>query len=155
MLGLRPRRGAAHSGEDRREDVIAQGEQGGDGAGCTGGNPVAAGLAGLDGQVLAAELAQVAGGLPDGIGFLPGHRPDPGGEVRDGEPAGRGGQCGPHPGPVQGLWPLFRDGHGESARVARGSWATAGGSGHLLLPEGSNLITACTLTPSQGCKYTR
>jgi len=48
------------------------------------------------------------------------------------------------------LWPLFRDGHGGSAHVARGSWATAGGSGHLLLPEGSNRITACTLTPSRG-----
>jgi hypothetical protein len=46
--------GAADACEDRGDDVVAEGEQGGDGAGCLGRGVVAAGAAGLVDEVLAA-----------------------------------------------------------------------------------------------------
>ena len=74
---------------------------------CAGGDVVAAGRAGLDDQALAAELAQVVGALADRVAGLPGHLPDPGGELGDGEAmwCGGQGQCrregGADPGLVQ------------------------------------------------------
>jgi len=41
--------------------MLAQREQGGDGAGGLGWDEVAAGAAGLEGQVFAAEFAQIVG----------------------------------------------------------------------------------------------
>jgi hypothetical protein len=42
--------------------------------------------------VLAAELAQIAGDVADGVAGLSGHVANLGGEVGDGEAAGRDGQ---------------------------------------------------------------
>ena len=50
-LGLRPIR-AVHPGQDGGDDLVAEGQRGGDGARCVGRDVVAAGPAGLDGQVL-------------------------------------------------------------------------------------------------------
>jgi hypothetical protein len=61
------RSGAADAGEDRADHLFAQGEQGGDGAGGFGGQVVAAGPAGFDDQVFAAQLAQVVGRLTGGV----------------------------------------------------------------------------------------
>jgi len=58
--GFAPEAGAADAGEDRADDLVADGEQGGDGAGRAGRDVVAPGLAGLDSKALAAELEQVA-----------------------------------------------------------------------------------------------
>ena len=58
----------------------------------SGGDVVAAGPAGLGDEALAAELAQVVGGLPGGVAVVAGHRADPGGVLGDGEAARRGGQ---------------------------------------------------------------
>ena len=57
--------GAADAGEDRCEDLLAQGQQGGDGARGLRFQVVAAGPAGFGDEVLAAEFAQVVGGLPE------------------------------------------------------------------------------------------
>jgi phage terminase large subunit-like protein len=48
--------GAADAGQDGRDDVIAEGEQAGDSAGRAGRDVVAAGAAGLDGEVLATQF---------------------------------------------------------------------------------------------------
>ncbi len=54
------------------------------------GDVVAAGRAGFDDEVFAAQFAQVVGGLPDGVVVLAlaGERVDFGREVGDGEPVG-------------------------------------------------------------------
>ena len=57
-----------------------------------GPDEVAAGAAGFAGQVLAAKLAQVVGGVTGGVAGLSGHGADLGGEVGDGEAAGGDGQ---------------------------------------------------------------
>jgi hypothetical protein len=54
--GLASHAGAADPGEDRGDDLVAEGEQGGDGAGGAGRDVVAAGAAGLDGEVLATQF---------------------------------------------------------------------------------------------------
>jgi hypothetical protein len=61
---------AAHSGQDRGNDIAAEGEQGADGArgGCR--DVVAAGPAGFVHDLLALELAQVISRLPDGIAVV-------------------------------------------------------------------------------------
>jgi len=65
--------GAAGAGEHRADDLVAEREQGGEGAGSAGRDAVAAGLAGLDSKALPAELAQVVSGVPDRAAGLPGH----------------------------------------------------------------------------------
>ena len=47
----------ADAGEDRGDDVVAEGEQRGDGAGGVAGYLVAAGAAGFDDELFAAQLA--------------------------------------------------------------------------------------------------
>ena len=83
-----------------------------------GGDLVAPRAAGLDGEALAAELAQVVGGLADRCrALLPVIGADLGGEVRDGEAAGRGGEGG-------------RGGeHGPDPRLVQVDAAGAGGAG--------------------------
>ena len=72
-----------------------------------GGDVAAAGPAGFVHELLAAELAQVIGGLPGGVAVVAGDLPDPGGVLGDGEPARgwgqgeRGGQGRPDPRLVQ------------------------------------------------------
>ena len=101
--GLAAHAGAADPGQDRREDVVAEGEQRGDDTGAVSRDVVAAGPAGFADELLTAELAQVVGGLPGGVAVLPGDLADPGGVLGDGEPARcrgegeRSGQCGPDP----------------------------------------------------------
>ena len=91
MGGLASLVGAADTGEDRGDDLVAKREQGGDGAGGVAGHVVAAGAAGFDDEVFAAELAEVVGGLAGGVvGRADGV--DLGGEVGDGEPVGCDGQ---------------------------------------------------------------
>ena len=82
--GLASHAGAAGAGEHRADDLVAEREQGGDGAGSAGRDVVAAGLAGLDSKALPAELAQVVSGLPDRLAGLPGHGADSGGVLGDG-----------------------------------------------------------------------
>src|SRR6266536_6506832 len=71
VRGLAAAAGAADAGDDRRDDVVAEGKQGGDGAGCLSRDVIAARPAGFDSEVLPAELAQVVGALPDGVAGLP------------------------------------------------------------------------------------
>jgi hypothetical protein len=52
--GLASYAGAADPGQDGGDDLVAEGEQGGDGAGGVGRDVVAAGAAGFGGQALAA-----------------------------------------------------------------------------------------------------
>lgn len=83
--GLAAEAGAADAGEDGGDDMLAEGEQGGDGAGGVGGDVVAAGAAGLVEQLLAADLAEVVGGLAGcvvGVG-LAGDGTRLGGELAD------------------------------------------------------------------------
>ena len=68
--------------------MVAEGEQRGDDAGAVCRDVVAAGPARFVDELLAAELAQVAGGLPGGVAVLPGELADPGGVLGGGEPAG-------------------------------------------------------------------
>src|SRR6266567_6040421 len=70
VRGLASPAGAADPGQDRGDDLVAEGEQGGDGAGRLGRDVVAVGPAGLGGEAVAAELAQVVGGLPGGVGAV-------------------------------------------------------------------------------------
>ena len=65
---------ATDSGEDGGDDLVAEGEQGGDGAGCLGRGVLAAGAAWLDGEALAAQLAQVVGRLAGGCSRCDRHR---------------------------------------------------------------------------------
>jgi hypothetical protein len=69
--------------------MVAQGQQGGYGPGGLGWHVVAAGAAVAGGDFFAAQLADVVGGLAGGVAVLPGHRLHLGGELGDGEPAGR------------------------------------------------------------------
>jgi hypothetical protein len=71
-LGFPAHAGAADPGEDRRDDVVAEGEQGADGAGGVWRDVAAAGPAGFVDELLAAEFAQVVCGLPDGAAGLAG-----------------------------------------------------------------------------------
>jgi hypothetical protein len=88
VFGLAAHAGAADPGQDRRDDVVAEGEQRGDGPGGVCRDVVAAGPAGFADELLAAELAQVVGGLPGGVAVLPGDLADFGGVLGDGEPCG-------------------------------------------------------------------
>jgi hypothetical protein len=105
--GLASHPGAADSGQDRGDDMMAEGEQGADSAGGGWRDVVAAGPAGFVHELLAAELAQVISRLPDGIAVVAGDLPDPGCMLGDGEPARgwgqgeRGGQGRPDPRLVQ------------------------------------------------------
>ena len=67
VRGFASHAGAADAGEDRGDDLVAEGEQGGDGARGAGRDVVAAGPAGFVDELFAAELAQVVGGLADGV----------------------------------------------------------------------------------------
>ena len=82
---------AAQPGEDRGDDLIAEGEQGGDRA--CGGCPdvVAAASAGFVDELFAPQLAQVVAGLADGVAAVigAGEGVHLGGEIGDGEAAGR------------------------------------------------------------------
>jgi hypothetical protein len=82
---------AAHRGEDRGDDLVAQGEQGGDGARGRGRDVVAAGSAGFIDEVFAPQLAQVVAGLADGAAAVidTGEGVHLGGERGDGQPVGR------------------------------------------------------------------
>jgi hypothetical protein len=86
-LGFAAHAGAADPGQDRCDDVVAEGEQRGDDAGAVRRDVVAAGPAGFVRELPAAELAQVVSRLPDGIAVVPGGLADPGGVLGDGEPA--------------------------------------------------------------------
>jgi hypothetical protein len=92
VSGLAAASWAADAGQDRADDLVTQGEQGGDGAGGLRWDVVAARPAGLVDQVFAAELAQVVGRLPDGVVGSSGDGVHFRGEFSDGEPTGRGGQ---------------------------------------------------------------
>jgi len=96
MAGLRPIRGLRTPARIGAMTWSRRGEQGGDGAGGGWRNLVAPGLAWLDDEVLAAELAQVVSRLAGRVAGLPGHPADPGGELGGGEAVrcGRQGQCG-------------------------------------------------------------
>ena len=70
--------------------MVPEGEQGRYGPGGRAGQVVAAGARGFDHELLAAEFAQIVGGLAGvvaGVG-LPGHGVDLGGHVGHGEPVG-------------------------------------------------------------------
>jgi hypothetical protein len=66
-LGLAAQARAAGAGQDRREDVVADSEQCGDGPGGVWQDVVAAGPAGFADELHAQELAQVVGGLPGAV----------------------------------------------------------------------------------------
>src|SRR6266568_837511 len=135
VRGLASPAGAADPGQDGGDDLVAEGEQGGDGAGRLGRDVVAAGPAGLGGEVLAAELAQVVGGLPGGVAAVVGQGADLGGMLGDGESVWRGGQGqrgrqgGADPGPVEvdaggaggaepgGQWQVVEGGAGDEGDV--------------------------------------
>ena len=99
--------GAADAGQDRGDDVVAEGEQGGDGSGSLRRDVVTAGSAGFVREALPAQFPEVIGGLPGGVAVVAGEVPDLGGELGGGEPAGcrgqgeRGGQGRPDPRLVQ------------------------------------------------------
>lgn len=92
VRGLASATGTAGADDDRREDVVAQREQDGDGPGCVWRDVVAACPGWLDRESLAAELAKIVGGLPAGVAALPAYRAHLGGEFGDGEAVWRGGQ---------------------------------------------------------------
>jgi hypothetical protein len=73
--------------------MVAEGEQGADGAGGGWRDVVAAGPAGFVHELLTVELAQVISRLPDGIAVVAGDLPDPVGMLGDGEPAGAGARA--------------------------------------------------------------
>jgi hypothetical protein len=58
---------AAHRGQDWGDDLVAEGEQGGDGARSQGRDLVAAGSAGFVDELFAPQFAQVVGRLADGV----------------------------------------------------------------------------------------
>ena len=91
-LGFAADAGAADPGHDRGDNVVPEGEQGGDGAGGLRRDVVAAGPAGFANELLAAEFTQVVSGLPGGVAVLAGDQPDACGVLSDGEPAGGRGQ---------------------------------------------------------------
>ena len=84
--------GAADAGQDGCDDVVAQCQESGDGAGCWCGDLVAVGSTGFDDEFFTAEFAQVVGGVTNGVVGVPGDRVHPGGHVGDGEAARRGDQ---------------------------------------------------------------
>ena len=122
--GLASHPGAADSGQDRGDDLVAEGEQGADGAGGGWRDVVAAGPAGFVHELLAAELAQVISRLPDGIAVVAGDLPDPGGMLGDGEP-GRGWGQGERGGQGRRIRGLFRS--IPAIRLAP-AWAGSGSS---------------------------
>ena len=63
VRGFASHAGAAHRGEDRSDDLVAEGEQGGDGACGECPNVITAGPCGFVEQLFAADLAQVVGRL--------------------------------------------------------------------------------------------
>ena len=69
-----PGAGSADAGEDWGDDLIAQGEERGDGPRGLTGDVVAAGPASFDHEVFAAQLAHIVAGLPERVGVfvLPG-----------------------------------------------------------------------------------
>jgi hypothetical protein len=75
-------------GGDQVDDVLPQGEQGGDGARGARVEVVAMGPSGFGDQLFAAEFAEIVGGLPDRVAGVAGHRVDLGGELGDGESIG-------------------------------------------------------------------
>src|SRR6266567_6529988 len=89
--GLASQAGAADTGDERGDDLVAEGEKRRDRAGGAGRDAVTACVPGLDGQVLAPQLAQVVAALADGVAGLPAEPADCGGELCDGEPVGGGG----------------------------------------------------------------
>src|SRR5262249_34399741 len=91
-LGLAALARAADASQDRGDDLVAEGEQSGDGAGGAWTQVVGAVSAGLVDQLLAADLSQVVGGLWERVGGRAGHGADLGGQLPDGEPAGSDGQ---------------------------------------------------------------
>ena len=72
--------------------MFAKGEQGGDGAGGVGRDVVAAAAYGFVDEVVAAEFAQVVGGLAGGVVVVSGEVVHLVGQVGDGEPVGVGGE---------------------------------------------------------------
>ena len=78
--------GAADTGQDQGDDLLAEGQRGRDGAGRIVGDVVAPGPAGFGDQLFAAELAQVVGALAGGVvgAGPPGRGVDLGGEGGDG-----------------------------------------------------------------------
>ena len=82
------------AGQDRGDDVVPEGEQGRYGPGSRAGQIVAAGARGFGDELLAAEFAQIVGGLAGVVGgvVLPGHGVDFGGHIGHGEPVGRCGE---------------------------------------------------------------
>lgn len=62
-LGWPSGAGLADAGEDRCADLVAQHGEAGDGAGALGGNVVAVAAAGFDDELLAAQFAEIVGGL--------------------------------------------------------------------------------------------
>src|SRR5208282_4411440 len=77
-----PRVGGA--GEEGRDDLFPEGEQGAD-AGGSGRDVITAGAAGFADEVLATELAEVVRGVAAGIAGLSGHVADLDGEVGSSE----------------------------------------------------------------------
>ena len=67
MRGFASHVGAAHRSEDRGDDLIAQGEQGGNGSRGQRRDDVAAGSAGFVDELFAAQLAQVVAGLAEAV----------------------------------------------------------------------------------------
>src|SRR5207302_4349638 len=80
----------AHAAHDGGDDPFAQGEGGGDGACGLGWDVVAAVASGLGDKGVAAEFAQVVGGLADGVIGVAGDGVDLVREVGDGEAVGGG-----------------------------------------------------------------
>ena len=54
-----------------------------------------------------------------------------------------------------GLWHTFVTVTADRDALPRAHGPPPADLGHLLLPEGSKRMIACTYTPSHGCKYTR
>ncbi|KMV15231.1 hypothetical protein ACT16_23020 [Mycobacterium heckeshornense] len=91
VRGFASHLGATDPCEDGADDLIAQGEQGGDGARGQRRDVVAAGTAGLVDEPFAAEFTQVVAGLADVVVGVGGASEDVhlGGEFGHGEPVGR------------------------------------------------------------------
>jgi hypothetical protein len=128
--------GAAHPGQYACDDVIAEGEQGGDGAGDAGRDVVSAGLAGLADEVLAAEVAQVVSGLPGGVPVLSGGLVYACGVLGDVKPAAAGASASSADRAAR-IRGLFRS---TSAILPVPVWASSGGSSST--PSGRKPISA-------------
>jgi len=63
-------RWAAEAGEDRRDDLVAEGGDARNDAGRFRADAVTAGASGLLDEIFAAEFPQIVGGLPDGVVVL-------------------------------------------------------------------------------------